>query len=98
MKKQAAAHLAWAMTHKDWTRDDWAKVIWSDETLVKSHNDSRVKYVFWHQTKKEKYAPQNIRRWKKGSGVSKMIWACFINDKLGPFICIDGSVTKNVYQ
>ena len=28
------AHLDFAYAHKDWTMEDWKKVIWSDETKI----------------------------------------------------------------
>ena len=34
--QDVAARLAWAKKYKDWTYDDWAKIIWSDECSVGS--------------------------------------------------------------
>lgn len=35
--------LAWCKAHRDWTIDDWKRVIWSDETKINSFNsDGRV--------------------------------------------------------
>ncbi|KAG0862053.1 hypothetical protein G6F16_012825 [Rhizopus arrhizus] len=30
--------LSWYITHKDWTVDDWKRVIWSDETKINRFN------------------------------------------------------------
>jgi len=43
------------------------------------------------------YAPKNIQGKKKGSGLSQMVWGCFIGNKLGPLVFIDENVNKEVY-
>ena len=45
-KSQATERLRWAREHRHWTRDDFAKVLWMDESLVKKDNDSLRKRVF----------------------------------------------------
>ncbi|EIE79500.1 hypothetical protein RO3G_04205 [Rhizopus delemar RA 99-880] len=30
--------LSWCMAHKDWTIDDWKRVVWSDETKINIFN------------------------------------------------------------
>ncbi|KAG0928189.1 hypothetical protein G6F29_013758 [Rhizopus arrhizus] len=32
--KNIRNRLSWYITHKDWTVDDWKRVIWSDETKL----------------------------------------------------------------
>jgi len=32
--------VEWALKHKDWMIKDWAKVIWSDEALIRIGHDS----------------------------------------------------------
>jgi len=74
--------LAWCIQHKDWTLDDWKKVIWTDETsVVLSHR--RGSYRVW-RTSKERVVKSCIReRWK---GYSEfMFWGSFSYDKKGPF-------------
>ena len=72
-------------------------ILFSDESLFKKNNDGHQKLVFRHQTKEEKYAPQNIQGEKKGVGLSQMVWGCFIGDKFGPLVFIDGMVNGNTY-
>ena len=54
-------------------------------------------WVFRHQIKEEKYAPKNIRGKSKEGDLSQMIWGCFVGNKLGPIVSVDGSVKSNVY-
>ena len=96
-KDQAKQRYRWAVERRHWTRDNFALMLFSDETLFKKNNDARRKRVFRRQNKTEKYAPQNIQGQIKGPGVSQMIWGCFIGDKLGPLVFIDGTVDKHTY-
>jgi hypothetical protein len=66
-KKQAKRRYQWAKEHRHLTRDDFASILFSDESLFKKNNDGHQKLVFRHQTKEEKYAPQNIQGKKKGA-------------------------------
>ena len=78
MKK---ARLQFALDHKDWTFEDWKKVIWSDETsIVIGHR--RGGYRIWRRAE-ERWNKSCIRpRWK---GYTEFqFWGCFSYDKRGP--------------
>jgi transposase len=79
MKK---ARLQFGLDHKDWTIEDWKKVIWSDETSVVI-GFRRGGYRVW-RTPEERFTKSCIRpRWK---GYSEfMFWGCFSYDKKGPY-------------
>ncbi|KAG1135793.1 hypothetical protein G6F38_012528 [Rhizopus arrhizus] len=36
--KNICKGLSWCMAHKDWTIDDWKRVVWSDETKINRFN------------------------------------------------------------
>ena len=38
-EQHASAHLKWAKAHENWTLEDWAHVIWSDECAVQHDSD-----------------------------------------------------------
>ncbi|KAG1115492.1 hypothetical protein G6F38_014131 [Rhizopus arrhizus] len=42
-KQHKERRLAWAMAHKDWTTDDWRRMVFSDETKLKA-----AKEVSWY--------------------------------------------------
>ena len=94
---QAAEHYQWAKEYKQHPHDDFACIIFSDESLIKKDNDSQTHNVFQHQNKAEKYAPKNIHGKKKFGGPSQMVWGCFVGNKLGPLVFIDGAVNKESY-
>jgi transposase len=67
--------LAWAIKHKDWTREDWEKVIWSDECSVERGTGQERDWVF--RTPAQKWDKEMIQTYKKGKDVSVMVWASF---------------------
>lgn len=78
---QRAARLAFCLTHKDWTLEDWKRVIWSDETSV-ILGQRRGAVRVWRDPN-EAYDRTVIRnRWKSFSEF--MFWGCFTWDKKGP--------------
>jgi uncharacterized UBP type Zn finger protein len=41
--KNVKKRLEWCKNHRDWTIDDWKRVVWSDETKINRFNsDGRV--------------------------------------------------------
>jgi hypothetical protein len=54
-------------------------------------------WVFRQQNKEEKYAAKNIRGRIRNGGTYQMVWGCFVGNKLGPLVCIDGTINKDVY-
>ncbi|KAG0737836.1 hypothetical protein G6F21_014141 [Rhizopus arrhizus] len=45
-KQHKERRLAWAMTHKDWTTDDWRRMVFSDETKILQLKEA--KEVSWY--------------------------------------------------
>jgi len=96
-QKDAKARYKWARAHRHWTKEDWAKIIWSDECIIRQDSDPRQLWVFRRQNKREKYDPKNVRTKLKYGGVKQMVWACFSNNKLGPIAFINGACNRHVY-
>ena len=44
--RHCKAHLDFAYAHKDWTVDDWKRVIWSDETKINCLGSDGHKWVW----------------------------------------------------
>ena len=68
-----------------------------DESAIQKDSARQQVWVFRYQTKEEKYAPKNVRGKSRDGDVYQMIWGCFVGNKLGPIVSIDGSVTGDVY-
>jgi len=96
-QKDTKARYKWARTHRHWTKEDWAKIIWSDKCIIKQDSDLHQLWVFRCQNKREKYDPKNVQTKLKYGGVKQMVWACFSNNKLGPIAFINGACNSHVY-
>ncbi|KJZ69608.1 hypothetical protein HIM_03090 [Hirsutella minnesotensis 3608] len=79
--KQQLTRLRFAWERRDWSLEEWKKVIWSDETSVVL-GSVRGKRRIW-RLPSEAYHPHNIKaRWKGRKEF--MFWACFTYDHKGP--------------
>ena len=96
-KEHAKKRLDWALKHQHDTREDWSKIVWSDESIIQKDSARQQVWVFRHQTKEEKYAPKNVRGKSKEGDIYQMVWGCFVGNKLGPIVSIDGSITGDKY-
>ena len=83
-KEMRAARRQFAEAHKDWTLEDWKRVIWTDETAVMLR-PWKGSYRIWRRPD-ERYEPSVIRRRYK-KAMSFMFWGSFSYDKKGPCFC-----------
>ena len=80
-KAMRETRLHFAEKYKDWTVEDWKKVVWTDETSVVL--GSRRGSVRVWRNPAEKYHPQVIKR--RHAGYSEfMFWGSFTYDRKGP--------------
>lgn len=96
-EQHARKRLKWANEHANWTVEQWAKVIWSDESAIKKDSDGKTVWVYRHKGKAEKYLPKNVRPRKRDGDLVQMVWGCFLGNKLGPLVFIDEGIKKDVY-
>ena len=71
----AAKRLTWCKEREHWTYENWCKVIWSDECSVERGTGKERGWVF--RFPDEKWTKQMIQPYKKGKGVSVMVWGAF---------------------
>ena len=48
--ENAAQRLQWALQHQHYTRDDWAKVWWSDECSIERSSGKKQEWIFRYTT------------------------------------------------
>lgn len=80
-KVQKARRLAWAEEHKNWTSDDWRRMVFSDETKVNVYGSDGCKY-YWSRPD-DKLQPHHLDLTVKGGGGSIMVWGCITYDGPG---------------
>ena len=74
----AKKRLDWCLLRREWTLEQWSRVIWSDECSVEKGSGKQRQWVF--RLPKEKWNKEMIQPVPKGKGVSVMVWAAFWGD------------------
>lgn len=84
----------WCQERKTWV-DEWKTVIWSDESRFTLYqNDAHIKV--WRQPK-EKYAVDCLVPTYKHGGGGIMVWGCFVNNRPGPLVRVEGKLDASGY-
>ena len=68
----AKKRLAFALEHKDWTYEEWATIIFSDECSVERGAGAQRTWAF--RTPQQKWSKEFIDTYKKGHDISVMVW------------------------
>jgi transposase len=90
MKKK---RLAWAREHKNWKKEDWAKVVFSDETHFEVRGQ-RTRFV--RRSLGEPIRPGHVEQHVKYPD-KKMFWGCFSVTGPGTLQPIDGMMNGDKY-
>jgi len=95
--ENVAKRLAWAEKYKNWTVEDWRKVIWSDESSIQIGVNPRRQWVI--RPKGERLNLQYVKKTFKSAQVKVMVWGCFTGERLGPLIvCDDDGIGADEYK
>ena len=81
----------------DWTVEDWLKVIWSDECIMRiGLNPQRQRILCKNGTA---LYEANLAPSFKSKCISIMIWSCFSGSRLGPVLTFEqGGIESNEYM
>ena len=93
-KEHVQKRLKWVNIYWYWMIENWAKVVWSDKSVIQKDNDSCIIWVWRHQNKAEKYMSKNVLRKKRDGQLSQMIRRCFLGNRLRSIVFVDGSIKK----
>jgi transposase len=94
--KHQLQRIAFAKKYKDWTVDDWKKVIFSDEspfTLI-----PRSGKVYVRRRTGERFLPECLKPTVKFGGGKIQVWGCFSYNKVGPLKRVEGKLTGARYR
>jgi len=94
-KKHMKDRLDFAITHKDWTVEDWKRVVWSDETKINHLGSDGRKWV-WKKAG-EGLSNRLVEGTKKFGGGSLMMWGCMLWEGVGYGCKIDGRMDGELY-
>ncbi|UYV77413.1 hypothetical protein LAZ67_15000933, partial [Cordylochernes scorpioides] len=91
------ARLNWCLEHHAWTHDQWANVLFSDESRFSLNTDSRRVFI-WREPG-TRYHPSNIRGIDSFRGGSFLVWAGISFSRRTPLhIFSGGTLTAQRYR
>ncbi|GFT02888.1 transposable element Tcb2 transposase [Trichonephila clavipes] len=90
------AHLQWCCEHHNWTEQDWACVLFSDESRFSLSSDCRRQLI--RRESGTAYRPENIQEKDRYPTCSIMVWAGFmINGHMRLQVVANGTMTGQQY-
>ena len=97
-KEVANKRHNWVLSRKDWSTEEWACIIFSDETSVERGKGGQREWVF--RTAEQKWLPKMVQTYKKGHDLSIMVWgAIWIGGRSDLVIMTrDDNTTANGYS
>jgi hypothetical protein len=93
--KHRKDRLEYAMRHKDWTVEDWKRVVWSDETKINRLGSDGRKWA-WKRAG-EGLSDRLVTGTVKFGGGSVMVWGCMFWEGPGMACRIEGTMDKELY-
>jgi hypothetical protein len=89
------ARLAFAQKYREWTVEDWKRVIWSDETKINRFGSDGREWV-WKQ-KGEGLIEREVQGTVKFGGGNIMVWGCMGWNGVGHLAEVEGRMDADQY-
>jgi Transposase/DDE superfamily endonuclease len=94
-----AAHrkrrLEFAQYHREWTIDDWRRVLWTDETKINRYGSDGRQWVW--KKRGEPLSDRTTTTTVKFGGGSIMVWGCMGWNGVGKLIEVQGKMDAEQY-
>ncbi|GFS68715.1 transposable element Tcb2 transposase [Trichonephila clavipes] len=95
-RQHRTARLQWCREHQNWTEQDWARVLFSDESSFSLSSDYRRQQI-WRESGTA-YRPENIQEKDRYPTCSIMVWAgIMINGRTRLHVVANGTMTGQRY-
>ncbi|GFU14251.1 transposable element Tcb2 transposase [Trichonephila clavipes] len=95
-RQHRTARLQWCREHHNWTEQDWACVLFSDESRFSLSSDCR-RQLIWRESGTA-YHPENIQEKDRCPKCSIMVWAgIMINGRTRLHVVANGTMTGQRY-
>jgi hypothetical protein len=94
-KRHRRERMDFAVAHKDWTVEDWKRVIYTDETKINRLGSDGRKWV-WKRPG-EGLSDRLVQGTVKFGGGSLMMWGCMLWEGAGMATKIDGRMDADLY-
>ncbi|GFV18460.1 transposable element Tcb1 transposase [Trichonephila clavipes] len=93
-RQHRTARLQWCREHHNWTEQDWACVLFSDESRFSLSSDRQL---IWRESGTA-YRPENIQEKDRYPTCSIMVWAgIMINGRMRLHVVANGTMTGQRY-
>jgi transposase len=89
------ARMEFAIRHKDWTIDDWRKVVWSDESKINRLGSDGREWCW--KNRGEGLSNRTCQPTIKHGGGSLMVWGCITAEGVGYLTKIEGHLNADLY-
>ena len=93
--KNRKARLEFAQKYKHWTRKEWARVLWGDESKFNMFSSDGIRYVRRPPNKRDDPKYQ-VPTMKHGVG-HVMVSGCFSQSGVGPLVEVEGIMDRFSY-
>ena len=80
------SRVQWGRDHRDWTDEDWKRVLWSDESTFQLFSNQRV---FVRRRVGERFRKECLSPTVKFGGGKIMVWGCFSSNGVGSLIRVE---------
>lgn len=87
--------LAFALKHREWTVEDWKRVVWSDETKINRFGSDGREWVWKEQG--EGLISREVQGTVKYGGGNIMVWGCMGWNGVGHLAEVEGRMDANQY-
>lgn len=91
-KQNKLKRYQWGNKHKNWSVEQWLKVLFTDESKFEIFGSKRRQYV--RRLVGERMTNQCVIPTVKHGGGSVMVWGCFAGEKVGDLERIEGILDK----
>ena len=88
--------LLWARKYRGYTKNDWEKVLFADESKFEIFGNKRRIYV--RRRKNEKFVSSCIKATVKHGGMNIQVWGCFSDNGVGDLYKIKNTLEKKQYH
>lgn len=87
--------LAFALKHREWTVEDWKRVIWSDETKINRFGSDGREWVW--KPKGKGLIQREVQGTVKYGGGNIMVWGCMGWNGVGQLAEVEGRMDAEQY-
>jgi len=94
--KNIKERLDFARAHKDWTVDDWKRIVWSDETKINRFCSDGRSWCWVRDG--ESVQERHVKQTMKHGGGSIMVWGCMTAHGPGYLCKIEGAMDQHLYK